>query len=71
MGFNQLRVRVHDDIARIELNPDDISRAMQDDTRKQIFDLMKSCGYRYVTVDLQGYRQGSLNEVFKRIEKTS
>ncbi|MEM7393070.1 MAG: ATP-dependent sacrificial sulfur transferase LarE [Verrucomicrobiota bacterium] len=70
MGFGQLRVRVHTDIARIELNPDEIERAMQKETREKIHALLKTCGFRYITIDLPGYRQGSLNEVFKRIEKT-
>lgn len=65
MGFRQLRVRVHEDVARIELAPGDIKRALGDDVRDQIVAAVKACGYRYVTIDLQGYRTGSLNEVFK------
>ena len=67
-GFGQLRVRVHGDLVRIELNPEEIEQAMNPDCRNRIVECLKKCGYRYVTLDLQGYRQGSLNEVFKRIE---
>jgi uncharacterized protein len=69
LGFGQLRVRVHDDVARVELDPDEISRALDPALRMRMVDLLHECGYRYMTLDLQGYRQGSLNEVFKRIEK--
>ncbi len=69
LGFGQLRVRVHDDVARVELDPDEISRALDPALRMRMVDLLHECGYRYMTLDLQGYRQGSLNEIFKRIEK--
>ncbi len=64
MGFEQVRVRVHNDIARIELAPADIPRFLDEETRQAIVNGLKSLGYRYVTLDLQGYRSGSLNEVF-------
>ena len=69
LGFAALRVRVHNDIARVELDPADLPRAVEPETRERITSLLKECGFRYVTLDLQGYRQGSLNEVFKRLEK--
>jgi uncharacterized protein len=69
LGFSALRVRVHHDIARVELDPADLPRAVEPETRERITTLLKACGFRYVTLDLQGYRQGSLNEVFKRLEK--
>lgn len=69
-GFGQLRVRVHGDMARIEFHPDEIERAMQPDLRKRIADNFKTFGFQYVTVDMLGYRQGSLNEVLKRIPGT-
>ncbi|HMO52417.1 MAG TPA: ATP-dependent sacrificial sulfur transferase LarE [Kiritimatiellia bacterium] len=67
LGFSSLRVRVHHDVARIELPADQITRAADPDMRERIVALMKECGYRYTALDLQGYRRGSLNEVFKRI----
>jgi pyridinium-3,5-biscarboxylic acid mononucleotide sulfurtransferase len=65
MGFASLRVRIHGEVARIELPPADIARAAEPQTRALIVDLLRSCGFRYVSLDLQGYRRGSLNEVFK------
>ncbi len=64
LGFEQVRVRVHNDIARIELPPGDIARFLEEDIRTAIVAGLKAHGYRYVTLDLQGYRSGSLNEVF-------
>ena len=67
LGFSHLRVRAHHDLARIELPADQIARAADEPTREKIVALMKDCGFRYSALDLQGYRRGSLNEVFKRI----
>jgi len=64
LGFEQVRVRVHNDIARIELPPSDIPRFLDEELRSGIVTGLKALGYRYVTLDLQGYRSGSLNEVF-------
>lgn len=61
-GFRQLRVRVHGDIARIELMPEDLPRLLASNLREQVSSELKALGYRYVTLDLQGYRSGSLNE---------
>ncbi len=65
LGFKSLRVRIHGDIARLELLPEDIARATADGMRERVIAALKSGGFRYVTIDLQGYRRGSLNEVFK------
>ena len=62
-GFNQLRVRVHGRIARIEVLPEDFLRLMK--LRTSIVDNLKSLGFSYVTLDLQGYRVGSMNETLK------
>lgn len=66
MGFTELRVRVHNEVARIELPADQILRAAEPAMREKIASHLKSCGFLYVSLDLQGYRRGSLNEVFKR-----
>ena len=68
LGFSHVRVRVHHDVARIELDPDELNKAIDPDVRDAIVRVTKECGFRYVTVDLQGYRQGSLNEVLPRID---
>lgn len=66
LGFAQVRVRAHGDIARIELLPQDIARAADEKTRKTIAAKLREAGFRHVTLDLQGYRTGSMNEGLKQ-----
>jgi uncharacterized protein len=63
MGFRQVRVRWHDDIARVEVAREEMERAFADEVREQMVEAGKKHGFRYVTLDLAGYRTGSLNEV--------
>lgn len=65
LGFLNLRVRVHGEVARIEVPPEDIARLAADPLRSEVAKRLKACGYRYVSLDLQGYRRGSLNEVLQ------
>ena len=60
LGFVQCRVRDHDTIARIEVPAADIPRAVE--LRETIVEKLKALGYAYVTLDLQGFRSGSMNE---------
>jgi uncharacterized protein len=62
LGFRICRVRHHDDLARVELGRDELARAFDPDINGHIVRELKAVGYRYVTLDLQGYRMGSLNE---------
>jgi uncharacterized protein len=62
LGFRVCRVRHHDDLARIELGRAELSRALDPEMSATIVRELKAVGYRYVTIDLQGYRTGSLNE---------
>ena len=62
-GFSQLRVRDHQGIARIELEAKELSKLMNQDLRKKVYQKLKSFGFSYVTLDLLGYRTGSMNEV--------
>ncbi len=62
MGFRQVRVRIHDKMARIEILPSEFNRIIQEDIRKDIYEDFKSLGFSYVALDLQGYRTGSMNE---------
>ncbi len=65
-GVKQLRVRVHGDIARIEVPREDMPIFLDEDTAKEIVDRFKALGYTYITLDIQGYRMGSMNEPLKR-----
>ena len=62
MGFEQVRVRIHGDIARIEIMPSDFIRFLSDDIRITVNNKLKEYGFNYVSLDLQGYRTGSMNE---------
>jgi len=61
-GLSQLRVRHHGQVARIEIDPSDFSVIMEKKTREEIVENLKKIGYQYVTLDLTGYRTGSMNE---------
>ena len=63
LGLRQLRLRHHGDIARIELDPEDMDKIIKPEIRQDIVKHLKALGYKYVTLDLTGYRIGSLNEV--------
>jgi pyridinium-3,5-biscarboxylic acid mononucleotide sulfurtransferase len=65
LGFRVFRVRHHDAIARIELGRDEISRALEPEVAEAIDRELRGLGYQHVTVDLRGYRLGSLNEALR------
>ena len=69
MGFHQVRVRIHGNIARIEVLPDEITKIVEEDNRTKIANQLKSYGFDYVTLDLLGYRTGSMNETLDEKEK--
>lgn len=71
MGFHQVRVRIHGNIARIEVLPGEIARIVEEENRMQIASKLKEYGFDYVTLDLLGYRTGSMNETLedKEIKK--
>ncbi len=62
LGFRMVRVRHHGDIARIEAPPEDLPRLFENDVHTQIVAALKEVGFKYVALDMQGYRTGSLNE---------
>lgn len=62
LGFRQLRVRIHGRLARIELIPEEFDRFMQEDVRSKVYEELKKLGFTYVTLDILGYRTGSMNE---------
>jgi uncharacterized protein len=63
LGFGECRVRHHTDLARIELSPDELERLASAELRAAIDQHFRGLGFRYVTLDLRGFRSGSLNEV--------
>jgi uncharacterized protein len=65
LGFRQLRLRHHGELARIEIDPQELPRALDPEMAKRIVQAIKPLGFRYVSLDLEGYRVGSLNEVLQ------
>ena len=65
LGFGQLRVRVHGNLARIEVLPEDRERLLADGLADAIQERLRALGFAYVTADLGGYRMGSMNRELK------
>ncbi len=63
MGFRVFRVRHHEEMVRLEFGPDDLEKALNLQVATRLVALFKEIGYKFVTIDLEGYRSGSLNEV--------
>ncbi len=63
LGFTQVRVRHHGDVARIEVEPAEIARLIAN--REQVVDALRAAGYKFVSLDLEGYASGSLNRTWK------
>lgn len=63
LGFRQFRVRFHDEIVRLEFDRSELPRALDLGMAAKLTEIFKPLGFKYVTLDLEGYRQGSLNEV--------
>ena len=69
LGFHQVRVRIHGNIARIEILPDEFCKLIDDKVRNEVYSTLKSLGFDYVTMDLAGYRTGSMNETLSELKK--
>jgi len=69
LGFKEFRVRHHDKVARIECHPEDLPNLIKEAVRNQIVRAFKEYGFQFVTVDLQGFRSGALNEMISEGEK--
>ena len=73
LGFHQFRVRIHqngtEDIARIEVLPDEFAKLIQSEIRSEVTDRLKEYGFSYVSMDLSGYRTGSMNETLSDKQK--
>jgi uncharacterized protein len=63
LGFRQLRVRHHGQIARIEVDPEEITRLASPEIRQRVMEKLRELGYLYITLDLHGYQMGSMNAV--------
>ena len=62
-GFREFRVRVHDELVRLEIAPGEMERALDLDVTKKLAEKFRKLGFKYVTLDLHGYRSGAMNEV--------
>ncbi len=62
LGFTQVRVRIHGNLARIEITPQEFAKIMEPDLRDTVYAKLKEYGFSYVSLDLKGYRTGSMNE---------
>ena len=69
LGIRQLRVRHHDNVARIEVEAEDLLTLVDESVRQRVVDRFREIGYSYVTVDLQGFRSGSMNEVLAGLRR--
>src|SRR5580700_8326464 len=67
LGFRQFRVRFHGEVVRIEIAPEELERAMTPAMARAFTAIFKPLGFHYVTLDLEGYRQGSLNSVLESV----
>jgi len=65
LGFRQFRVRFHGDLVRIEIAPEELDRALAPEMARAFTAIFKPLGFHYVTLDMEGYRQGSLNAVLR------
>ena len=63
LGFRQFRVRYHGELVRLEVAPDEMAKALNLEMARRFTTIFKGLGFKYVTLDLQGYRQGAMNEV--------
>ena len=65
-GFRQVRVRIHDNLARIEVLPEQFDKLMEEKARADVVAKLKEYGFLYVTMDLAGYRMGSMNDALEK-----
>jgi uncharacterized protein len=69
LGFRQFRVRYHDELARIEIATDELPRALDPAMTRKFVEIFKALGFKFVTLDLEGFRSGSMNTVIVNIKK--
>ncbi len=69
LGLVEFRVRHHGEVARIEVHPEDMPKIIQQDVRKKIVEKLRELGFKFVALDMTGFRSGSLNEILSQAEK--
>jgi uncharacterized protein len=69
LGFKQFRVRYHDELARIEIAQDELPRALDPAMSRKFVEIFKGLGFKFVTLDLEGFRSGSMNALLINIQK--
>jgi uncharacterized protein len=69
LGFRQFRVRHHGEVARLELEPEALATVLEQGPRERLVEAVKAAGYRFVALDLEGYRTGSLNPETPRLHR--
>jgi uncharacterized protein len=69
LGLTQVRVRHHGEIARLEVRPEEFRKLMTESARRRVIAGLKKLGYAYITLDIEGYRTGSLNEPLRKAVK--
>jgi len=68
LGFRQVRVRYHNEIVRLEIAPEEMSRALSAEMARKFVEVFKGLGFKFVTLDLEGYRTGSLNTQLVKLQ---
>src|ERR1019366_1273467 len=69
LGFHQFRVRYHEQLVRIEIFPEEMPRALSIEMTRKFVEIFKELGFKFVTLDLEGYRTGSMNSLLVNIQK--
>jgi uncharacterized protein len=67
LGFREFRVRHHDQLVRLEIAPSELDRALRREVVDELAAKFRALGFRYVTLDLHGYRTGAMNETLKTV----
>jgi uncharacterized protein len=69
LGFHQFRVRYHEQLVRIEISPEEMTRALDPAMARKFVEVFKELGFKFVTLDLEGFRSGSMNSLLVNIQK--
>ena len=69
MGFRQFRVRYHEQLVRLEISHEEMPRALSTEMTRKFVEIFKELGFKFVTLDLEGYRTGSMNSLLVNIQK--